>query len=189
MKRLLIALLLLSLVGCGGTKFYFLGVDADLFKEAKGKDWVKAGAGIVASAGTHVLGHYVAGEVFNVDFEFQDYYTKEHITNYDECSETDLQWFARGGFVLQHAVGTALTSFEATRYSYFTKGYVATSALQTWLYPVVNRGRYNDFRLLEDNGGDPDLEYSIYSVIGLHNVLRVPWTGDKHGGKESTQGQ
>lgn len=176
MKRLLIALLLLSLAGCGGTKFYFLGVDADLFKEAKGKDWVKAGAGIVASAGTHVLGHYVAGEVFNVDFEFQDYYTKEHITNYDECSETDLQWFARGGFVLQHAVGTALTSFEATRYSWFTKGYVASAAVGTWTYPLYHYGSdYHDFRLLDDAGGNGDLEYGIYSAIGLHNLLRVPW--------------
>jgi hypothetical protein len=91
--------------------------------------------------------------------------------------------------VLQHTIGTALTSFEATRYSYFTKGYVATSALQTWLYPVVNRGHYNDFKLLDEAGGDPGLEYSIYSVVGLHNVLRVPWTGGKHGSKEDTKGQ
>ena len=183
MKKLLIVLLLL-LSGCGGTKFYFFGVDADLFKEAKGKDWVKAGAGIVASAGTHVLGHYVAGEVFDVEFEFRDFYTKEHITNYDECSNNDLQWFARGGFVLQHAVGTALTSFEATRYSYFTKGYVATSALQTWLYPVVNQGHYNDFRLMDEAEGIPEVEYGIYSAIGLHNLLRVPWTGGQHGKKD-----
>src|SRR5210317_1298502 len=101
MKKYLVILLLL-LCSCGGTKFYFFGVDADLFKEAKGKDWAKAGVGIVASAGTHILGHYVAGEVFDINYDFESYYTKEEIDsdcwNGETCSNSDLRWFARGGF-------------------------------------------------------------------------------------------
>ena len=168
-------ILLLLLCSCGGTKFYFFGVDTDIVTEARGSDWAKVGAGVVASASTHILGHYVAGEVFGVDFKYQDYYTKEHIDDVDQHSDSDLRWFARGGFVAQHVIGTALTSFEATMYSYFTKGYVATSAMHTWFYPVVNRGHYNDFKMLDRHGGNGDVEYGIYSAIALHNVLRIPW--------------
>jgi len=171
-KYLLVLLLLLC--SCGGTKFYFFGVDADIFKEAQAKDWAHVTAGVVSSVAVHTAGHWAAAEIFDVDFEFRDYYTKEHVTEYD--SDSDLRWFARGGFVLQHAVGTALTSFEATRYSWFTKGYVASAAVGTWTYPLYHYGSdYHDFRLLDDAGGNGDLEYGIYSAIGLHNLLRVPW--------------
>lgn len=175
MRKWLVILSLLLLCGCGGTKFYFFGVDADIVKEADGKDWLSVGAGVVTSVGTHVAGHWLAAEIFDVEFEFRDMYTKEHVTNWNEASENDLRWFARSGFVAQHAVGLALTSFETTRYSYFTKGFVATSAIETWTYPVVNGGDYSDLKMLDDNGGNSDLEYGIYSAVALHNLLRVPW--------------
>jgi hypothetical protein len=180
-----IFLLLMILYGCGGTKFYFFGVDADIFKEAKGKDWAKVGVGVVTSMATHVGGHWVAGEIFDVDFKFRDCYTKEEIDGEcwnGGCSDSDLRWFARGGFVLQHGVGFALTSFETTRYSYFTKGYVATSAIGTWSYPLRHYGSdYNDLKMLDEHGGNGDLEYAIYSTIALHNVLRVPWYKTEEG--------
>lgn len=193
MRRWLALLPLLMLLGCGGTKFYFFGVDTDLFKEATGKDWAKAGAGIVASAGTHVLGHYVAGEIFDIDYEFKDNYRKEEVDrdcwNGESCSNSDLRWFARGGFVLQHAIGTTLTSFEATRYSYFTKGFVAMNAVHTWTYMHGNRSDYHDFKMLDHANGDGDLEWGLYSIIAAHNILRVPWTGGKHGNEENTERQ
>lgn len=175
MKRLLFLLLLLALVsGCAGTKFYFCGVDTDIVKDAEGKDWLAVGAGVVTSVATHTAGHWLAGEIFDVDFDFKNNYTKEEVTSYD--SDGDLRWFARGGFVLQHALGTALTSFETTRYSYFTKGYVASAAIGTWTYPLYHAGSdYHDFKLLDEADGNGDLEYGIYSAIALHNVLRVPW--------------
>jgi hypothetical protein len=175
-----IFLLLMMLYGCGGTKFYFFGVDADIFKEANAKDWAKVGAGAVTSIAAHVGGHWVAGEIFDVDYEFKDLYTKEEIDykcwEGETCSNSDLRWFARGGFVLQNGIGLALTSFETTRYSYFTKGYVATSAIDTWSYPLRHYGSdYNDLKMLDHANGNGDLEYGIYSAIALHNVLRVPW--------------
>jgi hypothetical protein len=174
MKKLLLVFLMFALCSCGGTKFYFFGVDADIFKEANGKNWMAVSAGVVTSVATHTAGHWLAAEAFGVEFKFKDCYTKEEVTHYD--SDSDLRWFARGGFVLQHAVGTALTSFETTRYSWFTKGYVASSAIGTWTYPLYHSGSdYHDFKLIDDAGGNGDAEYGIYSAIGLHNLLRVPW--------------
>lgn len=182
MKRLLLLLPLLLLLGCAstGTKFYFFGVDTDIVSEAKGSDWAKVGAGVVTSLGAHIGGHWLAGEVFDIDYKFQDHYREEEI-DYDcwsgeTCSNSDLRWFARGGFVLQHAIGTALTSFEATRYSYFIKGFVATNAVHTWTYMHGNRSDYHDFKMLDHAGGNGDLEWGIYSAISLHNVLRTPWS-------------
>jgi hypothetical protein len=174
MRKWLVILSLLLLCGCGGTKFYFFGVDTDIVKEADGKDWLSVGAGVVTSVGTHVAGHWLAAEIFDVDFKFKDCYTKEEVTDYD--SDSDLRWFARGGFALQHGLGLALTSFESTRYSYFTKGYVASSAIGTWTYPLYHYGSdYHDFKLIDDAGGNGDLEYAIYSTVAMHNLLRVPW--------------
>jgi hypothetical protein len=174
MKKLMLVFLLVLLCGCGGTKFYFFGVDTAIVSEADGKDWLSVGAGVVTSVATHTAGHWVAGELFNVDFEFNQYYNKETVTDYN--SDSDLRWFARGGFVLQHGVGLMLTSFEATRYSYFTKGYVASAAIGTWTYPVYHHGSdYHDFKLIDDAGGNGDAEYGIYSAIALHNLLRTPW--------------
>ena len=182
MKKYLLILLLL-LCSCGGTKFYFFGVDADIFKEAQAKDWAHVTVGAVSSIAAHVGGHWVAGEIFDIDYEFKDFYTKEEVS-YDcwngDCSNSDLRWFARGGFVLQNGIGLVLTSFEATRYSYFTKGYVATSAIDTWSYPVRHYGSdYNDMKMLDAHGGNGDLEYGIYSAIALHNMLRIPWEKEK----------
>jgi hypothetical protein len=177
---LVIFLLLMILYGCGGTKFYFFGVDADLFKEAKAKDWAKVGAGAVTSVAAHVGGHWIAGEIFDIDYEFNDFYTKEEVAyecwEGETCSNSDLRWFARSGFVLQHGIGLALTSFEKTRYSWYTRGYVATSAIQTWTYPIkTHDSNYSDFKMLDHANGNGDLEYGIYSTIALHNMLRVPW--------------
>jgi hypothetical protein len=176
-------ILLLLLCSCGGTKFYFFGVDADVFKEAQAKDWVAVTAGVVTSVGAHVGGHWLAGEIFDVDFKFKDAYTKEDVSAecWDGgCSNSDLRWFARGGFVLENGIGLVLTSFETTRYSYFTKGYVASAAIGTWSYPLRHHGsKYNDMKMLDEFGGNGDVEYGIYSTVALHNVLRIPWKKEK----------
>ena len=175
MKKVLLVLLATLCMGCGGTKFYFFGIDMDIIKEAEGRDWAYAGAGVITSIGVHTAGHWLAGEIWDVDWHFENGYRAEHVDGYD--SDSDLRWFARGGFVLQHSVGVALTSFERTRYSYFTRGYVGTAAVGTWFYPLVHyNSDYNDFKTIDDAGGNAELEYAIYSTVALHNVLRVPWS-------------
>jgi hypothetical protein len=179
LKKVLVLLLALLTVGCAGTKVYLFGVDTDIITEAKGKDLAYVGAGIVTSVATHVAGHMIAAEVFDVDYEFVGTIpgTKEEISEdcwNGGCSKSDLRWFARGGFLLQNGVATALTSFEGTRKSYFTLGYVTTTAMHTWTYPLVNDTDYHDFKMLDSHNGNGDLEYGIYSAISLHNMLRVP---------------
>jgi hypothetical protein len=169
-KLLLLLLLLCVCSGCAGTKFYFFGVDTDIITEASRGDALKAAAGVVTSVAAHVGGHYLMAEVTGVTMK-QVSWTKEEMTN---GSRSDYRWCARGGFMLQHGFGLVLTSFETTRYSYFTKGYVVFAAAETWVYPLVNRGHYNDFKTSEDN----HVDYAIFSGIALHNVLRVPWERD-----------
>lgn len=173
MKKLLLLVLCLLMMGCAGTKFYFFGVDLDWVKKADKISCVEMVVGVGTSVGAHVLGHYLAGELFDVDFEYKDFYTKEEITSYR--SDSDVRWFLRGGFIFQHGIGLALTSFETTRQSYFTRGYVAAAALQTWCYPITADNTYNDFKSLDKFGGNGDIEYGIYSLVAAHNVLRVKW--------------
>jgi hypothetical protein len=179
MKKMLVLLLALLTVGCAGTKVYMFGVDTDIITEAKGKDLAYTVAGVVTSVATHVAGHMIAAEVFDVDYEFVGSVPgmKEEISDdcwNGGCSQSDLQWFARSGFVLQNGIATVLTSFEGTRKSYFTKGFVTTTAVHTWTYPWVNDTGYHDFKMLDAHGGNGNSEYGIYSAIALHNMLRIP---------------
>jgi hypothetical protein len=147
---------------------YFFGVDMALVTEASRKDALKVVAGAAVSAATHIAGHYVFAEVFDVDVK-QNGFSEEFTTD----SESDRRWAARGGFILQHAVNLGLTSFETTRYSYFTKGYTITTSLQTWTYPLRHP---NDGDFKTSDAGM--IDYYIFSALSTHNMLRIPWERD-----------
>lgn len=173
---LAVAIVLASAVAAqceNGMQFYIMGINLQWLKNAKGGDVASMVAGAAAAVGAHVLGHYLAGQAFDVDFAFERSLTSERITGYH--SDSDVRWFARGGFVLEHGIGLALTSFESGRKSSFTRGYVGAAALETWGYNLMNRGSNDDFRCISLFGGDGDLEHGIYSLIAAHNVLRLQW--------------
>ena len=174
LKKIVSILCLLVCIGCANTKFYFFGVDSEVFTQATNKEATIAALGAITSVATHVTGHWLAGELWGVDWHFEDSYRTEYVDHYD--NDNDLRWFARGGFVLQNGIGLVLTSFEKFRYSYFTKGFVATTAIEVWTYPILHRGYASDFRTIDYADGNGDLEWGIYSTVALHNLLRVPWT-------------
>ena len=175
MRFITLFLLLTLTFGCAGTKFYFFGVDTALVTEASRKDALKVVAGAAVSVAAHVGGHYLAAEIVGVDVKQVNVFKEE----FSNGTDGDYRWCARGGFMLQHGFNLVLTSFEATRYSYFTKGYTALAAVETWAYPLVNKGYYSDLRTSQDNG----LDYAIYSGIALHNMLRIPWERNDGEGK------
>ena len=165
-KTLLILLVVFLLTGCAstGTKFYFFGVDYDKIKEM---NKVEAIAGVVTAVGAHVGGHFLAGELDNNQVEFDGFMT--------ESFERDSWEVNNGGFVLQHGIGLLLTSFERTRQTDFTRGYVAYG-LTTIAYPLTHGNKHND---LVRDGEFQSLEYGVFSTIALHNMLRVNWTTDE----------
>lgn len=147
-------------------QFYFFGVDLQWAKTAK---WEYVAAGVATSVLVHVAGHYIAADITGSKIR-QDGF-KEIITYY---KDSDARWIGRAGFIAQNGIALILTSFEKTRQSDFTRGFVIASALETWTYPV----RYNedgDLAMINKAGGNKDIEYGIYSAVAAHNMLRLKW--------------
>lgn len=166
MRGFMVAIaLLLSIGGCANTKFIVCGLDVT---NMKGKDFGVAALGAVASLATHIGGHYIAGSIFNVDFEMDG--LSERIDYAAGPAGKDIKWFARGGFVLQVGVNTILTSFFED--SYFTRGYTAMTAVELLSYPI-RKTDDGDFFLLDQEGGNGNLEYLLYLGITGYNVFRT----------------
>ena len=63
--------------------------------------------------------------------------------------------------------------FEATRYSDFTKGWVAVNAVEVLSYNGRRHEDGGDFDLIERGGGNRDLELAAFSVLSVNNMLRL----------------
>lgn len=169
MKRTLIALvfflfLLIPVSAIAGDyQFYFFGINTNLINKS---NWKKVTLGAVSAIITHTVGHLIYGKLTNNDVTFTGL-TKETIHN---ASQSDKENFSRAGFVAQSLLGLALTSFEKTRQLAFTKGYVMTSAIETWSYPI--RNTTGDLKEISDT------EFAAYSLVALHNLLRVDLAGN-----------
>ena len=174
MKTVLVILILFvhSRASAGDYKFYFFGVDLDYLKE---RNFASVALGAVTSVAVHIAGHHAYAQINDIAVHQRG--SKEYISG--DTSESDKRGFALAGFAGQHLIGLLLTSFEATRHSDFTRGYVAVAALETLSYPLRHRND-GDFNTSERNGGNKNLEYGIFSLISLHNVFRVKWY---HGAK------
>ena len=158
--KTLFLLLLVALTGCANTQYYVLGVDIKtMTKENIGTSVL----GAVASVGTHVAGHYLAAEI--LDIKIRQKRDCEIILYPDQHSDSDLAWFARGGFVLQMGVGTALVQLWPK--SYFTKGYTVMAGTQILIYPIRYHEDKGDFAFLED------YEWPLYSAWSLYNLYSL----------------
>ena len=159
-------ILILLLTGCANTNCYVLGVDVKaMTKENIGITVL----GAVASVGTHVGGHYLAAEILNI--EIRQERDREIIVYPDQHSDSDLAWFARGGFVLQMGVGTALVQLWPD--SYFTRGYTVMASTQVLTYPLRYYEDKGDFGFLED------YEWPLYSAWSLYNLYALNEKEDK----------
>lgn len=172
MRRLTLVLVIvvfMFIISCSHTKVYILGVDVN--EAVKEKDMVLMMVGAVSSVATHLAGHYIAAELTGVDIEQRG--NKEIVKNYDELSNSDRRWFARGGFVAQTLVNTFLTSFESTRKSKFTRGYTLGTMLGIGTYPLRWSDEWGDMHYLDEHGGDGDAEWTLYMGFSAYNFYRI----------------
>ena len=150
-----------------GWDFYFFGVNAKMIKEA---DYRLVALGAVTSLAVHMAGHYAYAWANGMDVRQDGLCEMISLT---ENSPKQIREFMQAGFVLQHAVGLALTTIPATRQTDFTRGYVAFAWTETATYPLRN-GK-GDLYYSDKYGGNRDWEYAAFMAIATHNVLRVKW--------------
>ena len=164
-KTLLIIIILLT--GCANTNSYVLGVDVRaMTKENIGETVL----GAVVSVGTHVAGHYLVAEFLDIDIKQKG--SLETISRPDHHSNSALAWYARGGFVLQMGVGTALVHLAPD--SYFTRGYTVMAGTQILTYPLRYHEDKGDFTFLEG------YEWPLYSAWSLYNMYLLNEKGGNH---------
>ena len=163
-----LVLLVISFTGCAGMQFHVCGIDMKEMSNAEPEDYGKLALGAVSSFATHVAGHYLAAEVFDVDIH-QDGFD-EVIDYSNNPSDSNVRWMARGGFILQLAVNTALVELAGD--SYFTKGYTALTSVELATYGLRHKDD-GDFNLLDEAGGNGSLEYGLYGAWAAYNFYRV----------------
>lgn len=166
MKRyFLILISIILLGGCSNTRFLICGLDV---KQMKGKDFGEAAFGAVASVGTHIAGHYIAAELFDVDIHLDG--LSEVVDYSKDPSSNSLQWMARGGFIFQLGVNTLLV--ELANDSYFTKGFTAVTCAELLTYDFRHSDE-GDFNLLDENGANGDLEHGLYLLWSGYNFYKI----------------
>lgn len=173
-KYLFLILLLVFSSGCANTKFVAFGIDVKELSNAEPKDYGKLALGAGASFAAHIAGHFIAAELFDVDIHLDG--LNEVIDYSKNPSDNDVQWMARGGFVFQLVLNTALV--ELVPDSYFTKGYtMLTSAeLATYSFRHPDDG---DFSLLDEAGGNGNSEYVLYGAWATYNFCRISFKEKK----------
>jgi len=152
-------------------EFYFLGINLKSFQES---NWLKVTAGAVASVLFHELGHALYLQTQGKDWGLQSSSSSGlAIHTSDPLSEDQYRNFGRAGFALQTFIGAVLTTFEKTRYSDFTKGWVGMNAFQVCSYNGRNHDIGNDFEMIERGGGNGDLELGAFYLISSYNLLKM----------------
>lgn len=163
-------------------KVFIFGVDLNAFKDA---DWKKVAAGAVASVLVHELGHALYLESQGKDWEMKISKSGLAVQTDESLSEDQCRYFGRAGFLLQGAIGLILTSFEKTRRSDFTKGWIYMNTAQLWSYPFRSHESGDDFAMIAQGSGNPSSDLRLLSCAALYTTWRAqsssPFFGDgKH---------
>ena len=151
-------------------EFYFFGIN---LKSFQGSNWLKVTAGAVASVLVHELGHALYLQSQGKDWDLQSSSSGLAIHTPDPLSDSQYRNFGRAGFALQALIGTALTTFEKTRYSDFTKGWVGMNAFQVCSYNGRNHDIGSDFKMIETGGGNGDMELGVFGLVSSYNLLKL----------------
>lgn len=160
-------------MACAETDFeyYLFGVKLGSFQES---NWLEITAGMTASILSHELGHVFYLELAGKSWDARASFPSELAIHTDDpLTDGEAVNFGRAGFVLQTAIGTVLSSWEATRRSDFVKGWVAMNAVQAYAYKSRPRKIGDDFALIDRGGGNDDLEFAAFNFIALSNVMRL----------------
>jgi hypothetical protein len=154
----------------GRFEYYIFGVNIRTFENS---NWLKVAAGAAASILTHELGHVLYLELAGKEWELEGSSSGLAIATPDYLSEDESRRFGMAGFALQTAVGTLLTSFEKTRTSDYTKGWVGVTTVQLFSYTSRPHVDGSDFQMIERAGGDAEQIHSIFSMISGYNFRRL----------------
>ncbi|MCP4372642.1 MAG: hypothetical protein GY797_31720, partial [Deltaproteobacteria bacterium] len=147
------------------------GINLKSFQES---NWLKVTAGAVASVLVHELGHALYLQSQGKDWDLQSSSSSGlAIHTSDPLSDNQYRNFGRAGFTLQTFIGAALTTFQNTKYSDFTKGWVGMNAFQVSSYKVRNHDLGDDFELIEKGDGNKNFELGVFSLISSYNLLKM----------------
>ncbi|MCP4371829.1 MAG: hypothetical protein GY797_27485 [Deltaproteobacteria bacterium] len=152
-------------------EFYFFGINLKSFQDS---NWLKVIAGAVASVLVHELGHALYLQSQGKDWDLQSSSSSGlaiHTSN--SLSDNQYRNFGRAGFTLQTFVGAVLTTFQNTKYSDFTRGWVGMNAFQVCSYNERNRDLGDDFKLIERGGGNKNFELGAFYLISSYNLLKM----------------
>jgi len=152
-------------------EFYFFGFNLKSFQES---NLLKVTAGAVASLLVHELGHALYLQSQGKHWDLQSSSSSGlAIHTPDSLSENQYRNFGRAGFVLQTFIGAALTTFENTKYSDFTKGWVGMNAFQVSSYKGRNHDLGNDFEMIDNGEGNGDFELGVFYLMSSYNLLKM----------------
>jgi hypothetical protein len=154
----------------GRFECYIFGVNIRTFEDS---NWLKVAAGAVASILTHELGHAMYLEHASKDWDLKVSSSGLAIATPDRLSAGESLGFGMAGFVLQTAISTLLTSFEKTRNSDYTKGWVGANTIQLFSYKGRAHVDGDDFQMIERAGGDADQYHSVFTMISAYNFRRL----------------
>jgi len=152
-------------------EFYFFGIN---LKSFQGSNWLELTAGAVASVLVHELGHALYLQSQGKDWDLQSSSSSGlAIHTSDSLSKNQYRNFGRAGFALQTFIGAVLTTFEKTRYSDFTKGWVGMNAFEVCSYNGRDHDIGSDFEMIEKGGGNGDFELGVFYLISSYNLLKM----------------
>ena len=151
-------------------EFYFFGVNLKAFEDS---NWLMVTAGAVTSMLTHELGHALYLESQGKDWNFSASSSGLAVNTNNHLTDSQYRNFGRSGFAFQAGIGALLTSFESTRRSDFTKGWVSMNAAQLYTYDHRGHDNANDFELIERGNGDKRLDYCSLALITQNNLLAI----------------
>jgi hypothetical protein len=184
-RMILVSLILVSLLGIcfskanaqNGFDFYFFGQNLKSFENS---NWLKVAVGATASLFFHELGHALALELAGKSWDFKTSFPSGFAVHTDEYLDAgEYLNLGRAGFAVQSFIGFVLTSFEITRSSDYTKGWVSMNAFQIHTYRGRSHDIGDDFAMIDKGGANGDLEFAAFSLLSVNNLLRLesdPWT-------------
>ena len=169
MPALVFAFATNSIAG-GSFEFIFFGVNIESLQDSS---WGEVVVGAVASLLVHELGHALYLQAKGKDWDLVTSRSGLSIQTSDPLSEKECLYLGRSGFLLQTGIGFLLTSFERTRQSDFTKGWVCMNVFQASTYSVREHDGGDDMAMIERGNGNGSSEMILFSTLSLYNTWRT----------------
>ena len=151
-------------------EFYFFGINLKTFQNG---NWPMLAAGALTSILCHELGHALYLDSQGKDWNIIQSQSGLTIETDNDLTNSQYQNFGWSGFAFQSFLGTILTSFDITRQSDFTKGFVSVTAAQLLSYEHRGHDNGDDFALIERGNGDKDPNFGMLAVINHNNLVAI----------------